>query len=372
MSEVNKAPYDNLTIDPSSDADRNGYIVQPEEWVLVTGANGFVGAKVVRTLLSYGFKHIRCLTRPTSKSGNLEAITKQFGGASLEVITGNLLSPDDCRRAVKEVSIVYHLAAGVEKSFPGCFLNSVVTTRNLLEALINERVFKRFVNVSSIAVYSNEKIPRGGLLDESCDVDTKFVERFEPYTYGKAEQDEIVLEYAKKYSLPYVIVRPSVVFGPGKAKITDRIGSSTFGIFLHLGLNNRIPFTYVDNCAEAVVLAGLRKGIEGEVFNIVDDNLPRSHEFLSLYKQRVRRILSIPVPYPAWLIFCTLWERYSKWSEGQLPPVFNSRGCAIYWKGNRYSNRKAKELLGWYPRVPIKEALERYLSYMKEVEISRK
>jgi len=172
--------------------------------------------------------------------------------------------------------------------------------------------------------------------------------------------------------LPYVIVRPSVVFGPGKAKITDRIGTSTFGIFLHLGLNNRIPFTYVDNCAEAIVLAGLRKGIEGEVFNIVDDDLPRSREFLSLYKQKVRRFSSIPVPYLIWLSFCTLWERYSKWSEGQFPPVFNSRGCAVYWKGNRYSNRKAKELLGWHPRMPIKEALERYLSYMKEVEISPK
>ena len=372
MLEDDKAPHDDLYVAPLSDAGRDGYIVRPEEWVLVTGANGYVGSRVVRTLLSYGFKHIRCFTRPTSKSGNLEAIAKEFGGASLDIVTGNLLTPDDCRRAAKEVSVVYHLAAGVEKSFPGCFLNSVVTTRNLLDALIKERVFKRFVNVSSIAVYTNEKIPRGGLLDESCDVDTKFVERFEPYTYGKAKQDEIVLEYAKKHNLPYVIVRPSVVFGPGKAKVTDRIGTSTFGIFLHLVLNNRIPFTYVDNCAEAVVLAGLRKGIEGEVFNIVDDDLPKSREVLRLYKEKVRRFLSIPVPYRVWLIFCTLWERYSKWSEGQLPPVFNSRGCAVYWKGNRYSNRKAKELLGWHPRIPIKEALERYLAYMKKVEISQR
>ncbi len=192
------------------------------------------------------------------------------------------------RSAAEGVSIVYHLAAGVEKSFPGCFLNSVVTTRNLLDAVIKGQTLKRFVNISSIAVYSNEKIPRGGLMDESCEVDTKFVERWEAYTYGKAKQDEIVLEYAHKYNVPYVIVRPSVVFGPGKAKITDRIGTNTFGIFLHLGLNNRIPLTYVDNCAEAIVLAGLRKGIEGQVFNIFDDDLPTSREFLKRYKREVR------------------------------------------------------------------------------------
>jgi nucleoside-diphosphate-sugar epimerase len=355
-----------------SDADWNGYIINPEETILVTGSNGFVGSRVVRTLLSYGFKRVRCLTRSTSKSGNLEDIDREFAGAPVQMVKGNLLSNDDCLRAAKGASVIYHLAAGVEKSFPGCFLNSVVTTRNLLEAAIKQKTLKRFVNISSIAVYTNEKLPRGGMLDESCEVDTRLVERYEPYTYGKAKQDEIVLEYAKKLNLPYVIVRPSVVFGPGKAKITDRIGTSTFGVFLHLGLNNRIPLTYVDNCAEAIVLAGLKKEIEGQVFNIFDDDLPTSREFLSLYKRKVRRFLSIPIPYPVWFSFCSLWERYSKWSEGQLPPVFNSRGCPVYWKGNRYSNSKAKELLGWRPMVPMKEGLERFFAFMREMETKKK
>jgi len=342
------------------------YIVKPEETILVTGANGFVGSRVVRTLLSYGFKRVRCLTRPTSNSKNLEAIVKESGSEKVEVVKGNLLSPDDCMIAAKGISIIYHLAAGVEKSFPGCFLNSVVTTRNLLEAVIKEKTLKRFVNISSIAVYSNEKIRRGGLMDESCEVDDKLLERHEPYTYGKAKQDELVLEYAKKKDLPYVIVRPSVVFGPGKAKITDRIGSDTFGVFLHLGLSNSIPLTYVDNCAEAIVLAGLKRGIEGQVFNIFDDDLPRSREFLRLYKRKVRRFFSIPVPYPVWYFFNFLWEKYATWSGGQLPPVFNRRSCAVYWKGNKYSNKKAKKLLGWEPCVPMSDALDKFFAYMRE------
>jgi len=359
---------DNFDLGTSSYINHTEYIVRPEETILVTGANGFVGSRVVRTLLLYGFKRVRCLTRPTSNSGNLEAIIEEFGRKKVEIVKGNLLSPDDCMIAAKGISIIYHLAAGVEKSFPGCFLNSVVTTRNLLEAVIKKRTLKRFVNISSIAVYSNEKIRRGGLLDESCEVDNKLLDRYEPYTYGKAKQDELVLEYAKKQKLPYVIVRPSVVFGPGKAKITDRVGTDTFGVFLHLGLSNRIPFTYMDNCAEAIVLAGLKKGIERKVINIVDDDLPRSREFLRLYKDQVRRFFSIPVPYQAWLFFNILWEKYAKWSEGQLPPVFNRRACAIYWKGNRYSNKKAKDLLGWQPRVSMSEGLQRFFAYMRKVE----
>jgi len=346
----------------------NTWIITPSDKILVTGAAGFVGAKVIQTLLSYGFTNLRCFIRPTSNARKLESIINDSGVTNIEIIQGNLISRDDCNSAVKGVSVIYHLAAGIDKTYPGCFLNSVVTTRNLLDATIAEPTLKRFVNTSSIAVYSNEKIKRGGLMDETCEVDDKLLERCEPYTYGKAKQDALVLEYAKNHHLPYVIVRPSVVFGPGKAKITDRIGTDTFGVFLHLGLSNFIPLTYVDNCAEAIVLAGLKEGIEGQVINIVDDDLPRSRDFLKLYKRKVRKFFSIPVPYPAWFFFNYLWETYSKWSQGQLPPVFNRRSCAVYWKGNRYSNKKAMELLDWVPRVQMGEALDRFFTYMQEVK----
>jgi nucleoside-diphosphate-sugar epimerase len=203
-------------------------------------------------------------------------------------------------------------------------------------------------------------------LDESCDLDRRLAERYEPYVYGKAKQDEILLEYAKRDGLPYVIVRPGVVFGPGKDKITDRVGSDTFGVFLHKGLSNRIPLTYVDNCAEAIVLAGLKPGVEGQVFNIVDDDLPTSRQFLRRYKREVRSFYSIPVPYTAWRAFCTLWEKYSNWSGGQLPPAFNRRSCAVYWKGNTYSNRKAKDLLGWSPKTSMTESLRLFFEYMRK------
>jgi nucleoside-diphosphate-sugar epimerase len=344
----------------------NNWIVGKLDLILITGANGFVGSKLFEILLEYGFKRIRCLVR---SNRNITELKRLAGSSDAEVkfIEGNLLSRNVCDIATKGASVIYHLAAGIEKSFPGCFMNSVIATRNILDAAIKEQTLKRFVNVSSIAIYSNEKLPRGGMLDESCEVDTKLIERYEPYTYGKAKQDELALDYAKKYNLPLVIVRPGVVFGPGKAKITDRIGTNIFGVFLHLGLSNRIPFTYIDNCAEAIVLAGLRKGIEGQVFNIIDDNLPSSREFIKLYKRKVHRFFSIPIPYTIWFLFNYLWEKYSKWSDGQLPPVFNRRVCSVYWKGNRYSNRKAKELLGWCPRVTMSEGLQRFFSYMREV-----
>jgi nucleoside-diphosphate-sugar epimerase len=337
-----------------------------EDQILVTGANGFIGTWVVRTLLARGFKKIRCLTRATNGAVNLDRVRAQFGASRLEVVNGNLLSRDVCANATNGVAVIYHLAAGVEKTFPGCFLNSVVTTRNLLEAVTAARTVRRFVNISSLAVYSNAQIRRGAAVDEMCQIDTHLVERYDPYAYGKAKQDEIVREYGCFRALPYVIVRPGITFGPGKTKIPGRVGIDTFGVFLHLGLGNVIPLTYVENCAEAIVLAGLIPGIEGEELNIVDDDLPQSREFLRRYKRTVRQIRTIPVPYSAFYLFNLAWEKYSVWSGGQLPPVFNRRTCEAYYKGQTFPNQKAKRLLGWRPRVGMSEALDRFCAYARE------
>jgi len=347
---------------------KGDWIISSDDQILVTGAGGFIGTRVMETLLKYGFKKIRCLVRSSGKIKPLESILEGFEEVKPDFILGNLLSNEVCIRAAEGVSLIYHLAAGTEKSFPGCFLNSVVTTRNLLDAAIRQSTLKRLVNISSLAVYSNEKIRRGGLLDESCEIEADLVARHDPYAYGKAKQDEIIQEYGQARGLPYVIIRPGIVFGPGKAKIPGRVGSDTFGVFLHLGLNNEMPFTYVDNCAEAIVLAGLKKGIEGEVFNVFDDELPTSREFLRLYKKQVLRFRSISIPYSSYYLLNYLWEKYSKWSEGQLPPAFNRKTCAAYYKGNTYSNQKAKGLLEWYPRVPMREGLQKYFTYVRTVK----
>jgi nucleoside-diphosphate-sugar epimerase len=280
------------------------------------------------------------------------------------VVEANLLSREACRE-LADVEVVFHLVAGRGKSFPGCFQNSVVTTRNLLDALVERGRLKRFVNVSSFAVYSRFQSKRGSLWDENCPLEDRLDLRQEPYGYGKIKQDELVQDYHKRFGVPFTIVRPGIVFGPGKKAIPGFVGTDTFGFFMHLGGGGRVPLTYVDNCAEAIVLAGLVPGIEGEVFNVVDDELPRSRTFLRAYKQQVRRFWSVPIPYPAAYALCALWEWYAKRSEGQLPPVFNRRMCAFAWKGHRYSNRKLKEQLGWLCRVPMGEALQRYFAYQK-------
>jgi len=343
-------------------------VVQQDDPVLVTGATGFIGVKVVENLLERGFRQIRCFARPSSSMTRLEMLMGQYDGrAKLELIHGNLLRREDCIAAAKGAKVIFHLAAGAgEKSFPDAFMNSVVTTRNLLDATLQHGCLRRFVNVSSFTVYTNRDKLRGRLLDESCPIESNVQKIMDAYCFAKVKQDELVTEYGKKHAIPYVIVRPGSVYGPGKKQITGRVGIDTFGIFLHLGGRNTIPFTYVDNCADAIVLAGLTPGIEGEAFNIVDDDLPSSRQFLNHYKQNVKNFRSLYVPHGFSYLLCRLWEWYSVWSRGQLPAVFSRRRWHAEIKRTSYSNAKLKSRLGWTPKVPTAEGLHRFFQGCQE------
>ena len=334
--------------------------------ILLTGANGFIGLRVAKQLLEKGFSNITCFIRSENNVNILREYSKNYKSTTIKIIKGNLLSRQDCLKATKNIDIIYQLAAGIEKTFPGSYLNSVVTTRNLIEAALSEGILKKFVNVSSMAVYSNFKLKRHAQINESSPIENHHNERYEAYCYSKIKQDELVVRYGKSHSLPYIIVRPGVVFGPGKTGISPRIGIDTFGIFMNLGAMNYIPFTYVDNCAEAIVKAGIAFNLKNYIFNIVDDHMIKGNEFLSLYKKRVCEFNSIRVPYVIFYGFCSLWEKYSHYSKNQLPPVFNRRKCAYLWKGNTFENSLIKKQLCWVPKIDLYDGLEKYFRYEKK------
>src|SRR6266571_4095849 len=285
------------------------YIASPGDRILVTGSNGFIGSTVVEKLLEYGFASLRCFVRPSSRLPRLkEALDRLPAGRNVELVIGDLLSRDDCRKAAEGVSTIYHLAAGMEKSFAGAFMNSALATRNLMDAFVECGRPKRFVNVSSFAVYSNLGLRRGALLDESCPLEDAPQQRFDAYGFGKLKQEELVKEYGEKYKLPCVILRPGYVFGPGKKDLNGRVGVDTFGFFVQVGGSNCLPLTFVDNCAEAIVLAGLKAGVDGEVFNVVDDDLLTSRQFLKKYRKKVSGF-SVRIPYSVAYALSFLWEK---------------------------------------------------------------
>ena len=108
--------------DQSAPAGSNEFIIDKDDLILLTGAGGFIGSRVVQTLLNLGFTNLRCFARPSSKQARMNALSQLArNGVRIETMKGNLLSPEDCAAAAKDAKVIFHLAAGRgEKSYPGC------------------------------------------------------------------------------------------------------------------------------------------------------------------------------------------------------------------------------------------------------------
>jgi nucleoside-diphosphate-sugar epimerase len=331
-----------------------------EEVVVVTGAAGFLGKRVADRLLATAAARVRLFVRSTAPGDAFEKLSLDPSGR-FEIVRGALLSKSDCNAATRGATVILHLAAGIDKSFAGAFMNSVLTTRNLIDSFLEQPGRRRFVSVSSFAVYSTIDLPNGSLVDETCPLEDRHHEKGDAYGFGKRKQDALVEDYGRRRGLPYVIVRPGSIFGPGKPALSGRVGIDTFGRFIQIGGRNTLPLTYVDNCADAILCAAAAPGLEGEVLNVVDDDLPSAARFFRAYRERTGVARAIRVPYSLAYALCYFWETYSRLSNGQLPPAFNRRRCSSEWKRHRYSNRKLKERTGWKPRVPMAEAINRFL-----------
>ncbi len=326
--------------------------------VLVTGSNGFLGAALVERLMARGeTREVRAMVRAGSDRRRLDAVFARYPGRALRIVEGSLATADAAARVLDGVEVVHHLAASLRGAAADMFLNTVVTSKNLLEAAARMQHAPRMVLVSSFSVYGVADLPRGAMVDEATPFEAT-PERRDLYAQVKVRQERLFRDYHAERGVPLVVVRPGVIYGPGGSALSVRVGLRMPGVFLHFGGSNVLPLTYVDNCAEALCVAADRGGSDGETINVVDDDLPTASAYLARYRREVEALRSVRVPYPVTMAMSALVERYHHWSKGQLPAIFTPYKSATAWKGNRFDNARLKAL-GWRQVVSTEEGLAR-------------
>ena len=324
--------------------------------ILVTGAGGFLGKAIVERLLAHGQMDVRCMLRDTSKAKGLLLLAEKFPEARLELVSVNLRNANEIPAAVDGCDMVIHAAAALKGSPAEMFMDSVVASRNLLDAVKDVRPM-RVVLVSSFGAMGVSELGRDAMVDERTPMESHPEQR-DVYSHSKLRQEQLFWEYRDKFGFELVVLRPGVIYGPGGGHFSNRVGLNLFGMFVHLGGRNLLPLTYVENCAEAIVVAALHPGAAGEIYNVVDDDLVTSGEYLALYKKQVRPMRSVRVPYFALMWGSRLVEGYNRRSKGQLPAIFTPYKTRAMWGGNRFSNEKLKGI-GWRPLISTREGLAR-------------
>jgi nucleoside-diphosphate-sugar epimerase len=330
--------------------------------ILVTGAGGFLGKQIVERLLAHGQTDLRAMVRDTAKSDGIRQIAAKYPDAAVEIVAVNLRNPTEIPAAIAGCGIVIHAAAALKGSAAEMFMDSVVASRNLLDAVVLAPA-TRIVLVSSFGVFGVAVLDRFALVDENTPMEDR-PENRDVYSHSKLRQEQLFWEYRTRQPFELVVLRPGVIYGPGGGHFSTRVGLNLFGTFLHLGGRNPLPLTFVENCAEAIVVAALEPTADGEVYNVIDDDLITANQYLKLYKRQVKKVRSVPVPFSVMMLLSKLVERYSKTSKGQLPAIFTPYKTRVMWGGNRFSNAKLKSI-GWKPVISTKDALAQTFAAFK-------
>ena len=235
--------------------------------ILVTGAEGFIGSHLTEMLVEKGYK-VKAFVRYNFKNdwGWLER-SKYL--KDIEIYTGDIRDYDSVYDSMKDVNIVFHLAAliGIPYSYisPLAYIKTNTEgTYNVLEAARKLNV-KRVIHTSTSEVYGTAQyVP----IDEKHHYNPQ-----SPYAASKAAADHLALSYYRSFDLPVTIIRPFNTFGPRQSAraIIPTIISQILAGKKQIKLGNLSPtrdLTYVKDTVNGFITVGLHEKTVGDVYNL--------------------------------------------------------------------------------------------------------
>lgn len=327
--------------------------------LLITGASGFLGKYVAAAALRQGHK-VRAVLRPAANAASLA----WRDHPAVELVRLDLRQRQGLAEVLAGVDGVLHLAAVKAGDFYDRFAGTVITTENLLDAMVQTNVL-RLVAISTFSVYDYRRIQVDTVLDEDSPIEQNPLDRDE-YAQTKLIQEELIREFERDRQAPVTIIRPGMIYGREclwHALLGAELGENRM---LRIGAKAHMPMTYVENCAQAIIAAVDSDQAIGRTINIVDDQPPTQQDYT---KQLLKRVKSppklIPINWPlmrwlgglAWLINQRLLN-----GQAKLPSILVPAKLEARFKPLRYSNHRAQELLGWTPKYSLEAALDRSCS----------
>lgn len=321
---------------------------------LVTGATGFTGSRLCRRLVREG-KKVVAFVRSNSRYRDLAA-----EGVECRVV--DIKNPRAVRENFDGIEKVYHLAAAyrTELSDKKEFWEvNVEGARNMLSAATAVKV-KRFLHCSTVGV-------QGEIEDPPADEDYRF-KPGDHYQESKLAGELLAREFFSK-GLPGVVIRPVGIYGPGDVRFLKLFRPINRGYFVMIGSGDVLyHMTYIDDLIEGIVTAGDHPAAVGEVFTLAGGRYTPLKELVGM----IASVLGKPVPrwrvpfFPVYAaaVACDAVCR----PIGVKPPLYPRR-VEFFSKDRAFSIEKANRMLGYTPKVGLREGLTRTADWYREMEL---
>lgn len=325
--------------------------------ILITGAGGFLGKSVLAAAVARGHQ-VRAMIRPASGVPDQAWLESDL----IEIVRGDLRARGTFDEIVQGVDAVIHLAAAKAGDLYEQFAGTVLATENLLEAMRHSDV-RQMVLTSSFSVYEYLKKRAWSVLDEESAL-AQLPQTRDEYCQTKLEQERIVREYFAERGGRCVILRPGVIFGRDNlwtARLGMQCGSRWW---LRTGTFARLPLTYVENCAEAIVLAAEYQESESVLtLNVVDGECPNQRTYMREIRNQSApsaRIVPLPWTLMRLLARCAdLTNLVFFKGTAKVPGLFVPSRLHARCKPLRYSNEKISRILKWTPRWTWRDGVRR-------------
>jgi dihydroflavonol-4-reductase len=322
--------------------------------ILVTGASGFLGSAVARSLLTAGHD-VRVLVRSTSSRLNL-------ADSRLKIVEGDLRDAPSLTRAMGGIRYLFHVAADYRlwaRNPQEIVETNVGGTRSVMEAALRAGV-ERIVYTSSVATLAPQ--PGGDPSDETFPLAADHA--VGAYKYSKLVAERLVEDMVAKQNLPAVIVNPSTPIGPRDVRPTPtgriivEAASGRMPAYVDTGLN----LVHVDDCA-AGHIAALDKGRVGERYILGGQNVLLGDMLRDIArrcgrtppKMRLPRALIFPIAYGA--------EAIAHFTGRE--PFVTTTGLKLAKDRMFFTSAKAEHELGYSAR-PYGEAIADALTWFRD------
>ena len=321
---------------------------------LITGSTGFIGPHLVKKLTDQG--HVcRCLVREDS-----DTITLQELG--VEITTGDITQSATLEGVADGMDRVLHLATlGHMSNFT--VTESMFEAINILGAVnvMQEALragIQRVVHCSTVAAM--------GICSDNPTTEESRCNPHHAYGRSKLKAEHKILQLVENNTLPAVIVRFSMVYGPGDPRdILKLTRLAKKGLFPKIGNRPKLtPLIHVNDAVDGLLLAA-EKGALGEVYLLTN---PESIPFDEIRKilQRALGIKRLPIYIPEWAALSTarVAEKFFP-LLGKVPPV-SRKNIESTLADRVFSIEKARKELGFDPKVDPIEGLSETVAWYRE------